>query len=124
MVIQINTKKQGIPVNIGELEFFVGTSDVDLEKFEGLQKELKEEFEKVKEVTTLGELRKVLERGYDGLLGEGAFTKVYNQTPSTIECAKYLAQLYEGVLEELQELSFANTQQGKAEKYLKKKNKK
>lgn len=123
MVIKIETKKVGIPVQIGELEYVVGTSDKDLEMYEKNQKKVIKAFEEVSEATTFDELKEVLEKGFDTLLGAGAFEEIFDQTPSTVECSKYLLALYEGVFEEFEALGQANTQSAKAEKYLKKKKK-
>lgn len=123
MVIKIETKKVGIPVEIGELEFVVGTSDKELLAYEENQKEVIKAFESAEESTTVEELKVVLEKGFDTLLGDGSFEKIYTQTPSIVECSKYLLTLYEGVLEEFAKIGNIDKQSKKVEKYLKKKKK-
>ena len=121
MVIKIQTKKKGIPVLLGDLEFLVGTSDADIEKYSRLHAEVTEVFSKVDEATTFEELHPVLERGYDGLLGEGSFAKVYEMDGSTINCADYLSAIYIGVFEEFEKMANVDTQKAKIDKYLKNK---
>ena len=120
MAIKINTKKIGIPVEIGKLKFTAGTSDAELDSYVAAYKGILVSFNEMTEETTFAEMGKVFEEGYDLMLGEGAFDKVYEQTPSSIECAKYLIQLYEAVFAEVGKVDLLKRKQ-KVDSYLKNK---
>lgn len=122
MAIIINTKKTGIPVRIGELDFTVDTTDKGLEQLVESYKEIVKEMEKF-DGDGIGDAKELLTKGFDLFLGGGSFEKIYEQTSSVTECANYLEALVLGVTEELQEINKA-TQREKVDKYLKHKKKK
>lgn len=101
MAIQIKTKKVGIPVTIGELEFLVDTSDNGMDTLAERYQDVVDSMQTVKEGDSLDSAKSILEEGFDLFLGEGAFDKIYEQTPSTILCAEYMAVLMEGIAEEM-----------------------
>lgn len=123
MVIKIETRKTGIPVHIGELEFTFDTSD---KAVEGL---LQKHESVVKKITAIKDgdndgAKKALREGFDLLLGTGSFEQIYTQTSSTIECIKYLYALLEAITDEFAAINPIASQQVKAQQYLKKKKKK
>lgn len=122
MAIIINTKKTGIPVKIGELNFTVDTTDTGLEQLVESYQEIVKDMEKF-DGEGIGDAKELLAKGFDLFLGQGSFESIYKQTASVTECAKYLEALVIGVTEELQELNKV-TQQEKVDKYLKHKKKK
>lgn len=101
MVIQIKTKQVGIPVTIGKLEFLVDTSDDGINNLADKYKEVVDLLEGAEEGDTVEQAKSILEEGFDLFLGAGAFEKIYEQTPSSLLCAEYLAALMEGVAEEM-----------------------
>lgn len=121
MAIKIQTRQTGIPVEIGDLQFFFDTSDASIETLLANHQKVVDEISNIKEGDDEG-AKKALKKGFDLLLGEGAFKKIYNQTSSTIECTRQLFELLQAITQELNPMN-GLTQQEKAQKYLKTKNK-
>ena len=122
MVIKINTKQVGIPVEIGELKFTFDTSDNALEKLVGTAESFLSELAEI-EGNDLKGAKKALQRGFDFLLGANAFEQIYEQTPSVLRCVEILEELVQSLTNELQNKNIS-TQQQKAEQYLNHKKKK
>lgn len=118
MVIKIETRKTGIPVHIGELEFTFDTSDEAIHSLLQKHEKVVEKITSIKEGDDEG-AKKALKEGFDLLLGAGAFKQIYTQSPSTIECIKYLYALLEGITTEFAVMNPAASQQAKIENYLK-----
>ncbi|EMF0592586.1 hypothetical protein ACTRG7_000277 [Enterococcus faecium] len=92
--LSFQLEKKGFPVNIGELEFFFGTTTEELTRFFDVQsefeekvKELKNQLKQIKNTDkpdkedTLQILRiskELAKAEYDALLGEGSFEKIYS----------------------------------------------
>jgi len=121
MAIKIQEKKTEIPVEIGDLTFEFELTDKSLVSFqknalatkkglESLQINENEEDEKV-----LEKAKGILEKGFDLFLGEGAFEKIYEVTPSVAYLNNYLLQLIEGIEEEIQNLGINDE---RAQKYM------
>lgn len=119
-VIKIQTQETHIPIEFGALNFKFDTSDESIQSFykayDSLEKELSaaeltegEELDGVKEI-----LRKV----YDTTLGEGAFKKIYKQTPSSLQLTGHLFNLMESIAEKIDDLGLSESQQTKVDKYL------
>lgn len=122
MTIKIQTQKTGIPVVIGELEFTFETSDQSVKNFRQNAIDIQKELNEIKiddEENWLETSKDVLRRGYDLLLGDGAFEKVYEVTPSVMVTMQYLTQIVEGLTNELNALGYNNAD--KVKKYLSKK---
>lgn len=123
MAIKIQTEKPVIPIELGDLTFEFNVSDESVKKFREdaakVQKELlnikadDDDDEKALETT-----KDVLRRGYDLILGEGSFEKVYDMSPSVVMTIKYLEQIVQGLAEELKAMGFNPSAQEKAKKYL------
>ena len=123
--IKIQVDNPSIPVEIGKLKFEFDTSDESIKNFyedhERITKEMqeaelsKDNYEGAKEA---------LRKGYDFFLGEGAFDKVHEQTPSLPLLVGYFLQLSESIAEELKDMGLTESQREKAMKYAKSKKKK
>lgn len=122
-MIKIETRKTGIPVHIGELEFSFDTSDEAVASLLQKQAIVVEKITAIKDGDDEG-AKKALKAGFDLLLGPGAFKKIYAQTSSTIECIKYLHALLEAITAEFAAINPAASQQQRVENYLKYKNSK
>lgn len=123
MAIKIQTKKTGIPVEIGSLNFEFDTSDGSIAKFEKTSREMIKELQEVEMLKDDSEQfivqgKEVLERAFDFLLGDGAFKQIYAETSSIILLMNYLTQLTNGIGDELKELGLDNKKANA--KYLKK----
>lgn len=122
MVIKIQTKQTGIPVELGELKFTFDTSDESIKTFYDTAQETLTEMKNF-EGDDMDAAKEILKKGYDLMLGKGAFKKVYEQTPSLIEVTRYFVQLAEGIQEEISSLGKGLSQQEKAQQYINRKNK-
>jgi len=122
MVIKIQTKQTGIPVELGELKFTFDTSDESIKSFHDAAQTTLKEMENFKD-DDMDAAKKILKKGYDLMLGKGAFEQIYEQTPSLIEVTQYFVQLAEGIENELSNLGKGSSQQDKAQQYLRRKNK-
>ncbi|WP_017728493.1 hypothetical protein [Halalkalibacterium ligniniphilum] len=125
MAIKIQTEKTVIPVEIGELNFEFNVSDEAIKNLRKNAKIVQEEFVNINDAVDEEKSEKaaktVLQKGFDLLLGEGAFEKIYAQTPSIIYLMKYFIQLSEGIDKELKTLGIDASQKEKVKKYLNKK---
>lgn len=128
MAIKIQTEETVIPVEIGKLTFGFNISDdavstfqngVDkvLEKFKKLEKEITEE----NGSEVIGLVKQVLTEGFDFMLGEGTFEKLYEQTPSVIKLTSVFKQLSDSLKEELESAGIEESQKELGQKYLAKK---
>src|SRR5690606_39392192 len=55
--------------------------------------------------TIMEKVKEVLQKGFDTILGEGAFKKIYDMTPSVFLLMRYFEQLAAGLAEELKNRS-------------------
>jgi len=122
MAIKIQTREVGIPVELGELKFTFDTSDESIKNFYEVGQKTLTEMKNVEE-DDLDAAKEILEKGYDLMLGKGAFKQIYKQTPSLIEVTKYFVKLAEGIQKELSGLGKGLSQQDKSQEYLRRKNK-
>lgn len=123
MAIIIQTQQPGIPVKIGELEFSFDTSDAALESLQTKHQAIMKEIDQVQDGDD-DAAKKVLSIGFDLLLGDGAFKRIYKQTSSIIDCTKILFQLLQEIESELSMFNKTVTQHEKAQQYLQAKKKK
>lgn len=130
--LEFELKREGFPVNIGPVEFFVGTSIEDLQKFFGIQDEVEKKVNALKkqinaidkledatqkEVSEAVSLTKELTRiQYDAALGEGAFDKIYKAFPYTDVLAEKLDDIVLAIADRVSEETAK-----RADKYNKKK---
>nr|WP_315528425.1 hypothetical protein [Carnobacterium maltaromaticum] len=127
MAIKIQTKNTVIPIEIGELEFSFDATDENVKKFRKSYLSMKNEFielqEKLKkdedEELADAESKGIIKRAFDSNLGEGAFEKIFNITPSLYALTGYYIELTNCLFEELAELTQVK-KKAKTAKYLKK----
>lgn len=126
MAIKIEEKKPEIPIEIGPLHFKFLVTDESVLQFRKKGVEIQQELEKVEQIEdddkkALEQTKDVLRRGFDLILGDGAFEKLYEMTPSVPCLMDYFVQLGDGIHEELQALGAYKSVQKRAEKYIKRK---
>lgn len=128
MAIKIQTKKPEIPVEIGDLKFVFDVSDESIKNFREKAKNAIEAIEKIEvdekdENKALDSIKDILRQGFDFMLGDGAFEKIYELSPSVLCCMQYFQQVVDGIEEELRAMGFVESQAEKAKKYLQAKKK-
>ncbi|MEK3890251.1 hypothetical protein [Bacillus sp. FSL K6-3431] len=127
-IIKIDLQKPEIDFEIGGLEFKYSYADKSLvEESKQMDKILKE----VESIEPEGEeglekSKEVLRKGYDLLLGDGAFDKIYPLNESCFDLAIILFKLRKSINDELDRRGegYKATQQEKAKKYIQNKKKK
>lgn len=126
--IRIQTEETVIPVIIGEVELEFKADDDSLnlimdavekfnEKGDKLDKKIKDEeldYKEEFEVT-----KDFARESIDYLLGEGAFDKMYEQTPSLKLVIKYFLEIAESLKVELEAQGIDTDQNEKMKKYIK-----
>lgn len=122
MAIRIQERKPEIPVEIGPLKFSFEVTDESVLEFRKKAIEIQKELEELKvdenKQEDLEACKDVLRRGFDLLLGDGAFEKIYKLTPSVVILMDYLAQLADGINEELRNMGATTVLKRRAEKYI------
>lgn len=123
MAIKIQTKKTSIPVELGDLKFGFDVTDESIKKFRENAIEIQKELAvlDINDDNALDVTKDILKRGYDLILGDGAFDKVYEMSPSVVIVMDYFVQIIEGIGSELKKMGFNPSAQEKARKYLSKK---
>ena len=123
MTIRIEEQKPEIPVEIGELKFSFKVTD---EAVLGFRKNALEVAEKLSSIELKGgeeealkAAQDALRHGFDAILGEGAYNKLYEMTPSVVLLMRYFEQLAAGLSDELKALGLSNALDKRAKKYLK-----
>lgn len=124
--IKIQLENPAIPVEIGKLKFEFDTSDESIQAFRQIATTFQGELEKVEtaEGDEFEKAKDILRRGFDLMLGEGSFEKIYEQTPSVLSVTKYFVQLTQSITEQINKMGLSESQQQKAQKYVKAKNNK
>ncbi len=124
-IIKIQTEKPSIPIEFGKLKFEFDISDESVQKFYGGVERIQEELTAldVVEGKEFESMKEALKKGYDFMLGDGAFDKIYEQTPSAIKLLEYFQLLSESIAEKLQGMGLTESQKTKVEKYLQNKKK-
>lgn len=115
MAIKINLQGTAIPVEIGELKFEVDVTDAGYQKtFQQLLHLQEEAIALITQAATVDEastamfkhkLHTLIQEAYDDLLGAGAFTAVYAQTPNITYVTKYLTEIIAGIQKQLEHWS-------------------
>lgn len=125
MAIKIQTKKTEIPVEIGDLKFAFDVSDESILNLQKEALEVQKEFHGIAtsedDEKALEQAKKALNCGFDMMLGEGAFEKVYDLSPSVMICYEYFIRILKGIEEELANRGYSQSQKELAEKYLQQK---
>jgi len=122
MAIRIEEQKPEIPVEIGELKFIFKVTDEAVLNFRKESLRLKEELEKIQaaeeDETNVEKVRELLRQGFDAFLGEGAFEKIYEMSPSVMVVSRYFAQLVLGISDEIERMGADKALEKRAKKYL------
>lgn len=128
MAIRIQTQDTFIPVEIGEVELKFKADDDSLNKIINAVDDFNERAEALETKVRSEELsydaefeatKELLKDSFDYLLGDGAFDKIYNQTPSLKLVLNYFLEISEGLKKELEERGIDTEQNEKMKKYLK-----
>lgn len=122
MAIRIEEQKPEIPVEIGELKFTFKVTDEAVLNFRKESLRLKEELEKIQaaeeDETNVEKVRELLRQGFDAFLGEGAFEKIYEMSPSVMVVSRYFTQLVLGISDEIERMGADKALEKRAKKYL------
>src|SRR5690606_8106682 len=123
MAIRIEEQKPEIPVEIGELKFSFKVTDEAVLEFRKNALEVAEKLSSIElkggEEEALKAAQDALRHGFDAILGEGAYNKLYEMTPSVVLLMRYFEQLAAGLSDELKALGLSNALDKRAKKYLK-----
>lgn len=126
MAIVIQEKKPEIPVEIGKLKFKFLVTDESVKDFRIKGTHIKQELETMKidedDERAIEQIKEVLQKGFDLMLGKGAFEQIYEMTPSVMYLTGYFVQLSNGLHEELISIGAYDAVQKKAQKYMRNKN--
>lgn len=122
MAIKIQTQKTEIPIELGDLKFAFDISDESIKRFRDNAVKIQKELESInvsdQDDKAMEQLKEILERGFTIMLGEGAFKKIYERSPSVMVVMNYFEQIANGIAAELNEMGYSETQAQKAKKYL------
>lgn len=122
MAIRIEEQKPEIPVEIGELKFSFKVTDEAVLNFRKESLRLKEELEKIQaaeeDETNVEKVRELLRQGFDAFLGEGAFEKIYEMSPSVMVVSRYFTQLVLGISDAIERMGADKALEKRAKKYL------
>jgi len=122
MAIRIEEQKPEIPVEIGKLKFTFKVTDEAVLNFRKESLRLKEELEKIQaaedDETNVEKVRELLRQGFDAFLGEGAFEKIYEMSPSVMVISRYFTQLVLGISDEIERMGADKALEKRAKKYL------
>lgn len=108
-MVKISINKNTIPVTIGELEFEYFLSDENVVRFEKISSESEKTLlevlksfqdKKISESEMVEKANAELTVLFDLFLGEGAYEKIYKQTPSVATNAEIFMELIVGIREE------------------------
>ncbi|MBM6742495.1 hypothetical protein [Enterococcus gallinarum] len=117
--MQFEIKRSGFPINIGEIEFFFGTTVEELTRFFDVQDEVEEKIaplikkrEKLvidQENITKSDAQSLIEISnelnaiqYDALLGEGSYEKIYSQYQDAVQLFDLFDPIAENVAEAIE----------------------
>ena len=122
MAIKIQTKTTQIPIEFDDkLTLYFDMSDENIDKLFKAQETFEKEVSKI-DNTDMEGLKEMLRKAYSLFLGEDAFDKLYELSPSVVILANYFWSIVEGLHEEIEKRA-GQTQMQKVEKYLQHKNK-
>lgn len=117
--MQFEIKRSGFPINIGEIEFFFGTTVEELTRFFYVQDEVEEKIaplmkkrEKLvidQENMTKSDAQSLIEISnelnaiqYDALLGEGSYEKIYSKYQDAVQLFDLFDPIAENVAEAIE----------------------
>lgn len=117
--MKFEVKRSGFPINIGNLEFFFGTSVEELTRFFEVQDEIEEKIQplmsarekltKNKGDATSDDVKELIHVSnqlntiqYDALLGDGSYEKIYAEHPDAVQLFDLFDLISENVAEALE----------------------
>lgn len=117
--MQFEIKRSGFPINIGEIEFFFGTTVEELTRFFDVQDEVEEKIaplmkkrEKLvidQENITKSDAQSLIEISnelnaiqYDALLGDGSYEKIYSQYQDAVQLFDLFDPIAENIAEAIE----------------------
>ena len=117
--MQFEIRHSGFPINIGEIEFFFGTTVEELTRFFDVQDELEDKIaplmkkrEKLvidQENMTKSDAQSLIEISnelnaiqYDALLGDGSYKKIYSQYQDAVQLFDLFDPIAENVAEAIE----------------------
>lgn len=122
MAIKIQTKTTQIPIEFDDkLTLYFDMSDDNIDRLFKAQKTFEKEISEIDNDDIDG-LKEMLRKAYTLFLGEEAFDKLYELSPSVVILTNYFWSIVEGLQEEIEKRA-GQTQMQKVEKYLQHKNK-
>ena len=122
MTIKIQTKTTQIPIEFDDkLTLYFDMSDDNIDRLFKAQKTFEKEISEIDNDDIDG-LKEMLRKAYTLFLGEEAFDKLYELSPSVVILTNYFWSIVEGLQEEIEKRA-GQTQMQKVEKYLQHKNK-
>jgi len=117
MSIKIQTKTTQIPIEFGdELTLYFDMSDENIQKLFKAQETFEQEVSKINNDDIDG-LKEMLRKAYTLMLGNGAFDKLYELSPSVVILTNYFWEIAKGLVDEIEKRA-GQTQMQKVEKYL------
>ena len=122
MTIKIQTKTTQIPIEFDDkLTLYFDMSDENIQRLFEAQETFEKEISEIENEDIEG-LKEMLRKAYTLFLGEEAFDKLYELSPSVVILTNYFWSIVEGLHEEIEKRA-GQTKMEKIEKYLQQKNK-
>lgn len=119
MGIRIETEETGIPISIAGVDFKLELTDENVDRIMNQGDEVQKELEGI-ESDDIESQKEAIKKSLDFILGDGAFDKLYEVSPSVIIISNYYWSLTESLVDEISKKS-GQTARAKREKFLKKK---
>src|SRR5690625_3449275 len=117
MSIKIQTKTTQIPIEFGdELTLYFDMSDENIQKLFKAQETFEQEISEI-DNDDIDELKGMLRKAYTLMLGDDAFDKLYELSPSVVILTNYFWEIAKGLVDEIEKRA-GQTQMQKVEKYL------
>src|SRR5690625_3654060 len=102
MAIKIQTKTTQIPIEIGdELTLHFDMSDDNIDKLFKAQEVFEKEVSKINNDDIEG-LKEMLRKAYTLMLGNDAFDKLYDLSPSVVILTSYFLDIAKGIVDEVE----------------------
>lgn len=121
--LKINVERTGFPVSLAGLEFFFDCSAEHIEEYEVKYAEVEKKLNELEDDNDIQSKKEALGLGYDVMLGDGAFKKLYKEIPDLIAWINAFFDLASGIAQNID--AFKKEQENKSKdlenEYLKKK---
>lgn len=121
--LNINVERTEFPVTLSGLNFFFDCSAEHIEEYKVKYAEVEKKLNELKDDDDIESKKEALGLGYDVMLGDGAFSKLYKEVPDLIAWINAFFDLASGIAQNIDE--FKQEQESKSnnvqKEYLKKK---